>query len=247
MMGQLSKDELRKALGDRLYGSSVLFLSPIDENDVNDVVADAFKDDPMMKWVAGLEEDDAEKEKKMTSLECFLFKFINHRIMSGKRGIALGVRGQHELIGCATVVPSSCSKEGMFDDIISIIKFGLPPMYKSKREFCPTSGQRLECLTVLRKMRRKNMNDVKRWIHVQTIGVRCDHHGKGHGKRMLELLNRTADSLRVPLYLETHSQSKEAMYKRFGYRTVENVNLQVAGDKSSTANFTMYLMRRDPH
>ena len=89
MMGQLSKDELRKALGDRLYGSSVLFLSPIDENDVNDVVADAFKDDPMMKWVAGLEEDDAEKEKKMTSLECFLFKFINHRIMSGKRGLRL--------------------------------------------------------------------------------------------------------------------------------------------------------------
>ena len=91
------------------------------------------------------------------------------------------------------------------------------------------------------------MNDVKRWIYVQTIGVRCDlHHGKGQGKRMLELLNRTADSLRVPLYLETQSESNEAMYNRFGYRTVENVNLQVAGDKSCTANFTMYLMRRDP-
>jgi len=92
-------------------------------------------------------------------------------------------------------------------------------------------------------MRRKNMNDVKRWIHVQTIGVRCDHHGKGHGKRMLELLNRTADSLRVPLYLKTHSESKEAMYKRFGYRTVENVNLQVhcrSRESESKSNEGMY-------
>ena len=77
----------------------------------------------------------------------------------------------------------------MFDDIISIIKFGLPPMYKLTREYCPTSGQRLECLFVLRKKRRNYMNDVKRWIYVQMIGVRCDHHGKGHRKRMLELLN----------------------------------------------------------
>ena len=91
-------------------GLAFYFCPPLDENDVNDVVADVFKDDPMMKWVAGLEEDDPEKEKKMTSLECFLFKFINHRIMSGKRGIALGVRGQHELIGCATVVPSSARR-----------------------------------------------------------------------------------------------------------------------------------------
>ncbi len=60
MMGQLSKDEFRKALGDRLYGSSILFLSSVDENDANDVVADAFKDNPMINGVAGLEEDDPE-------------------------------------------------------------------------------------------------------------------------------------------------------------------------------------------
>ena len=91
------------------------------------------------------------------------------------------------------------------------------------------------------------MNDVKRWIYVQMIGVRCNHHGKGHRKRMLELLNQTADFLIVPLYLETQSESNEAMYKCFGYRKVENVNLPVAGDKSYTANFRMYLMRMDPH
>jgi hypothetical protein len=65
--------------------------------------------------------------------------------MSGKIGIALGVRGQHELIGCAIVVPSSCSKEGMFDDIISIIKFGLPPMYTDARVL-PDIGPTLRML-----------------------------------------------------------------------------------------------------
>ncbi len=67
MKGQLSKDEFRKALGDRLYGSGVLFLLAIDENDANDVVADAVKDDPMMKWVAGLEEDNPEKDSSVYS------------------------------------------------------------------------------------------------------------------------------------------------------------------------------------
>ena len=66
-------------------------------------------------------------------------------------------------------------------------------------------------------------------------------------ERMLELLNQTANFLIVPLYLETQSESNEAMYKRFGYRKVENVNLRVVGDKSYTANFRMYLMRMDPH
>ena len=89
------------------------------------------------------------------------------------------------------------------------------------------------------------MNNVKRWIYVQMIGVRCGHHAKGHRKRMLELLNQTADFLIVPLYLQ--SESNDAMYKRFGYRKVENVNLRVVGDKSYTANFRMYLMRMDPH
>ena len=74
-----------------------------------------------------------------------------------------------------------------------------------------------------------------------------DHQGKGHGKNMMQLLRDVADSLQVPLYLETEAEHLETMYsRRFGFRTLERVNMFVPGDTSSTANFTIYLMRRNP-
>ena len=69
--------------------------------------------------------------------------------------------------------------------------------------------------------------------------------GKGYGKRMMQLLIQTADSLKVPIYLETESEGNEAMYHHFGFQTLENLNVGVPNDTSSTANLTMWLMKKD--
>mmetsp|Transcript_31558 Transcript_31558/g.66385 ORF Transcript_31558/g.66385 Transcript_31558/m.66385 type:complete len:93 (+) Transcript_31558:3-281(+) len=90
------------------------------------------------------------------------------------------------------------------------------------------------------------MEGTKRWIHLQSIGVLSDQHGKGYGKKMLQLLAQTANSLHASIYLETDSENNESMYKHFGFHTVEKVNLCVSGDGSPTADCTCYLMRKDP-
>lgn len=250
MGGQISKQELNKALTNNLSDSGISFLSKADEDDALDVLTDAFKEDPMLKWIAGLEEDDPEKDQKMYKLCRSMQGWVNHRIISGSRGCALGVRTtSNELVGCMTLSPSSCARERMLDVITAMFKFGVPPMYKpdEKSDYGPHSVKRCDKLNVLLKRRKEHMKGTKRWIYLQTIGVRSDQqHGKGHGKKMLQLLMQTADKLSASLYLETEAEHLESMYKHFGFHTVEKLNLCAKGDGSPTANFTMYLMKKDP-
>lgn len=61
---------------------------------------------------------------------------------------------------------------------------------------------------------------------------------------MLNLQIETADSLNVSvsIYLETESESNEAIYKRFGFRTVEKIHLCAEDD---TVKQPMWLMIKD--
>ena len=122
---------------------------------------------------------------------------------------------------------------------------GSPPMYKSKNEYSEHSQKRLDRLTIIQAARSKHMKDTAKWIYVQAIGVVPNEVGKGYSKRMMQLLIQTADSLKVPIYLETESEGNEAMYHHFGFQTLENLNVCVPNDTSSTANLTMWLMKKD--
>lgn len=250
MLGKLSIKELGKALRAHLHdGSGISLLSRSDENDALEILTVAFKEDPMIEWVAGLEDDDPEKDPKTLELGRYMQAWINRRLISGSRGFALGIKDETDaLVGIITVAPSSTAKEGIIDQIANTIKLGIPPMYNDKNgRYCKNSQKRLEGLEVLNKMRPNHMKDTKRWIYIQTLGVHPDHQGKGYGKKMMQLLRNVADSLQVPLYLETEAEHLEAMYStRFGFRTLERVNVFVPGDTSSTANLTMYLMRKNP-
>ena len=166
-------------------------------------------------------------------------------------GVALDVMGRNnELVGCMAIAPSSCTNERIINSIAAWRVSGLPPMYKGKEgkaKYGPSSRQRLRKLQTLIGLRNEHMKDTNKWIYLQAIGVHPpDHHGKGYGKKMLQLLNETADSLNVPIYLETDSPKNVLIYKHFGYATVEALTMSVPGDTSSTANLKAYLMRRNP-
>lgn len=247
MGGKLSKQELYGALETDLANADVSFLAKSDEDDALDVFANAFKEDKMFTWVAQLDNDDPNRDQKMLTLSRNLHVYANHRLIVRTRGVALEVRDRNnDLVGCMAIAPSSCANERMIDSIAAWRIGGWPPMYKSKAEYGPFARQRLEKLQMLKGLRNKHMKDTKKWIYLQTIGVHPDQHGKGYGKKMLQLLNQTADSLNVPIYLETDTPKNESMYKHFGYATVEELNMCVPGDTSPTANFKGYLMRRNP-
>jgi len=247
MGGRQSKQvELRRALDGQLAGSGVSALSRADQDEVLDVLSRAFIDDPFFTWVACLDDDDPKRLEKMLELNRSLFPYVVHP----KSALQFGIKGTNdELAGCMSVTSSAKHKERLLDMLQVSIKHGIPPMYKSKSKnrYGTYAAKRLDKLVPLTKTRANHMKDTKgEWAYLQSIGVRPEHHGKGHGKRMLNLLTRTADAEGMALYLETESEQLESMYQRFGFRTLEKVNVRVPGDTSKTATLILYLMRRDP-
>lgn len=241
-------NELKKAVDVKLADSDLSRLSlKSDGEEAFDVAAKAFLEDPMMVWVAGLKDNDDPKSKEiMYNLNCYLHKWISRKHLTGSRGVTLGIKDKNDeiLTGCMSIVPSSCHKERVIDILSSMYYCGFPPMYgKSKGDYCPNSAKRLEALNCLTAKRVRHMKDTKNWIYLQSIGVHPEHQGKGNGKKMLMWLNEVSTSLNnASIYLETESKVNESIYKKFGFRTLEEVDVSVPGDPSI---LKMWLMRRD--
>lgn len=251
-MGVLSLEDLKQAVDD--FGSAnsnISVLSKSNETEAIDVLADAFVNDPMFVWVAGLDKNDPSQKEKMHRLCSNLFGMASPSI-KGSRGVAVGIMGQknnnNNMVGSMTIAPSSCHKERIFDMLCWMLKFGLPPMYKrnEKKNYCANSGKRLQALSIMTKKRVALMKCTKRWLYLQMVGVRTEHHGNGYGKQMLQVLFNICETLDVPVYLETASKENEAMYKHFGFRTLEVIDFFVPGNESSDAHLDVFLMRRDP-
>lgn len=232
---------------------NISFVSKADEDAVLDVYADAFSKDPMFLWVAGLDKDDPDRKQKMFDLTRYLFAYMHQRVFRKKKvGTVLGIRpsaadpADSGHVGYVTLFPSSQSQHGVLDHLFSLWRYGMPPVYKrgEKEKFGPLAAKRLELLGKIDKARLKHMKGSPRWIYLATIGVSSDHHGQGYGSKLLRMVGSTADSLGVPVYLETESRDLEAMYKHFGFRTVEELVLRVPGDNGHDATHTQILMRR---
>ena len=244
MPRKLSKQELNDALK-KISMEETVLLNTSDSDDSLDVLAKAFFEDPMFCWVAELEDRDPNKAEMQYELNKYMHAWVNHRLINGSRGRAVGIRdAENELVGCMTVAPSCCAKERLLDTLVNIVKLGSPPMAKHKGKYGPHSQKRLESLSIVDKARAKHMKGEGRWIYLQSIGVRPSEHGKGHGKKMLQLLCKTADSLHASIYLETESTALQSMYQHFGFDTLEELAITAPNDNSSTARFTMYLMER---
>jgi len=251
IMGKLSKTELREELARHASERNISILEKSDEKEVAHVFGDAFAEDEMVAWVAGLDKDDPQREDKMYALAKYMLRFVNRRCLTGKQGVAAGINshgGGEELAGCMTITPSSCSADSMIDHIIAAFSFGMPPIYKKgeKEKYCPIASKRMEIMVPLTKARKKHMKGTARWLYLQSIGVLRSKHGEGYGSKLLRTITDTADALSVPVYLETESESNESMYHHFGFRTVEKVSMKVPGDDRSDATFSMWLMLRDP-
>lgn len=249
-MGKLSKAALREELA-RHASENVSILEKSDEKEVAHVFGDAFTEDEMIAWIAGLDEDDPKREEKMHALAKYLMRFGNRGCLVGNQGVAAGIKSQDggdELAGCMTIIPSSCSAERMIDHIFAAFSYGMPPIYKkSERDhYCSIASKRLMSLVSLTKARKKHMKGTSKWIYLQAIGVLRSKHGEGYGSKLIRTITDTADALSAPVYLETESEQNESMYQHFGFRTVEKVTMQVPGDDRSDATFSMWLMLRDP-
>jgi len=238
------KDELERSL----TNPRIVLLEPKDYDGMIDVFAEAFLEDPMATYVSGLDGldiDPTNKRERQTKCNKSFMHWVNRPILVRNKGVALGIQENGELVGAMTLVPGGTKTDGFFDVVTTLISTGPPPFYTSeKTNYAPFADKRLESLAELAKRKNELMKE-KDYIYVQTIGVKSAFQGKGYGGMMLKLLLDISRSMHVELYLETESESNESLYKHFGFRTLETIQLQGEGD-TTNAKFKGWLMHRPP-
>jgi len=245
---KVNQNTLKDKLERSLTNPSIVLLEPKDYDGMIDIFAEAFLEDPMATYVSGLDGldiDPTNKRERQTKCNKSFMHWVNRPILVRNKGVALGIQENGELVGAMTLVPGGTKTDGFFDVVTTLFATGPPPFYTSeKTNYAPFADKRLESLGELTKRKNELMKD-KDYIYVQTIGVKSAFQGKGYGGMMLKLLLDISRSMHVELYLETESESNESLYKHFGFRTLETLELQGEGD-TTNAKFKGWLMHRPP-
>jgi len=271
-MGQLKQKELAAALSDLTisneFGTTFLTKKQ-DSEQLVQVLADAFVKDPLFGWMAHLPSESSpsdtstsmsgtapvpspamQRRKIMLNLNQYFFRMIG--ALTLKHGTVMGVKDKEDgsIRGVMCVLaPAAARKTFNLNWIFYALRRGLPPTHASstKSDYGKMAEKRMDSLFDTTTKRRKElMKTYTKWIYLQALGVHSSHQGQGVGARLLRSLISAADSLHAHLYLETESAGNEAIYKHFGFRTVELLQLHIPGDVSQDAKFTIYLMIRDP-
>jgi len=75
-------------------------------------------------------------------------------------------------------------------------------------------------------IRKKHMKN-KSFAYLQIIGVSSENQGKGHGGKLLREFIAKSNEAKLPIYLETETESNVRLYERFGFKTLEQMNLPI--------------------
>eukprot|EP00568_Trieres_chinensis_P009344 CAMPEP_0183294578 /NCGR_PEP_ID=MMETSP0160_2-20130417/2864_1 /TAXON_ID=2839 ORGANISM="Odontella Sinensis, Strain Grunow 1884" /NCGR_SAMPLE_ID=MMETSP0160_2 /ASSEMBLY_ACC=CAM_ASM_000250 /LENGTH=256 /DNA_ID=CAMNT_0025455927 /DNA_START=85 /DNA_END=855 /DNA_ORIENTATION=+ len=246
----LKNKDLIASLSEQIENhNTVSFLTKEDEDDVTEVMARSFINDPLFNWMSNVDEAKPNQKELILDLNRWIFKFTNGRALRRKKGVVIGAQADGSLAGAMTIVPHgpNTSDVDFFSVLLSIIKMGLPPIYKkgTKGQYGPMAVKRMDSLEILGKRKKEHMKKHSRWIFLSLVGVLHEHQGKGVGSSMFRALFRSADALNVPVYLQTESKENESLYQRYGFRTLENLEIIAPGDTQKDAKLPMYLMVRD--
>ncbi|MBU9674720.1 GNAT family N-acetyltransferase [Planococcus sp. CP5-4] len=173
------------------------------------VLADAFKEDPLFKVLFG----DAEKNSyKYTSVAKFMIRYCYRYgdvyASSDKfEGIMAITQDEYTYMSLWRMIRSG--------SIFSFFSIGF-------KSFMMVAG----ALSPIDETRKKHMKN-KSFAYLQIIGVASENQGEGHGGKLLKELIAMTDEAKLPIYLETETESNVRLYERFGFKILDEMNLSV--------------------
>jgi len=250
---KLSRNDLMEALKGPVSGDpQLVFLDKNDEQEMLHVFAESFLEDPLMKWIAGLDDAglvDKEKKKELHyKLNRTVLGGVNRPILVSKKGIVLGAKtiDGKTLVGTMSLMPGQYNNDSFSDCFLNMIFLDTPPLYtKEEKNYGPMGDKRLDSISQFLNRRPDLMkNTYSNYVYIQMIGVLSSHQGKGLGGKLLRAILNAADSVNVSLYLETESKENESLYQHFGFYTAEVLELTADGTPTKQP---MYLMIRRPN
>jgi ribosomal protein S18 acetylase RimI-like enzyme len=77
------------------------------------------------------------------------------------------------------------------------------------------------------------------YIYLMVLGVASEFQGQGFGGKLLRALIEESEQAGIPIYVETETESNVEMYKRFGFRVLDQITLPII-------NLPQWEMAREP-
>jgi ribosomal protein S18 acetylase RimI-like enzyme len=178
-----------------------------DTDRIVEVLARAFRDDPVVSHIAQADERRGERIRRL--MRTGLGLTLPH----GETYVSEGLEG------AALWVPPDAPRAGMLDDLrlipdmIAIGGLGSLPRLA------------LTLLLVQRKQPRAPH------FHLQTLGVAPEHQGRGIGARLLAPVLERCDREGIPAYLRSSNPRNLPFYERQGFWITERLTLPGGGPR----------------
>lgn len=176
--------------------------------EVIDVLADAFHDYPVMRFVVGPDDEVDARVRRLITL------FVTRRVLRG--GPMLGVCDANHLVGAAVLtLPGepelSGDKAALATELAEHAWRDLGDAARARYQTYADAVSRF-------------FADVGPHHHLNMIGVRRSHAGRGLARPLLDAVARLAadDAASAGVSLTTERPRNVALYEHFGYRVVAN-------------------------
>lgn len=179
-------------------GSDIRKMTEGELGTVARAVAQAFFDDPQMRWIA---RDDAKRRHR---LESGFTTFIGRVWLPQEESYT------HErLVGGAHWMPPGTWHMGMFAQLKL-----LPSIVREIR------GDTPRLLKLLGFQEKKHPREPAHW-YLAAVGVAPAWQGRGFGSALLRPVLERCDADRVSAYLEASTPRNRALYERHGFKVLE--------------------------
>ncbi|MEM8498412.1 MAG: GNAT family N-acetyltransferase [Pseudomonadota bacterium] len=170
------------------------------------ILADAFHQDPVVRWVI----PDSKYDKKFFTIDLSQ-AYLPHRhcwVLAGGEGAACWLPPDAEVNG-ASILP-------LLSVFVPLtLKYGFQ---------CVKRGGVIE--RVFAEHRPK-----QRHYYLHMLGARHDQQGKGVGSALLREGLKVVDEHAMPAYLESSNENNLPLYERFGFRTTSEQTLGIGGPR----------------
>jgi len=196
-------------------------LQKTDIKKAGEVLADAFKEDPI--WTKFFKENRIEAQKAN-------YLFGSPILFALKYGKAYG--SSSNLEGIAAWFPDSTADMTMWRMIRSgAFRYGSKLGMKATIEMAKT-------FRPIEKDRKEKMKNTS-YIYILIIGVKQEYQKQGFGGKILRAIFEEADKTSIPIYLETNTLKNVQMYEKYGFKVLNEIILP-------RLDLPMWEMKRDP-
>eukprot|EP00658_Telonema_sp_P-2_P023581 TRINITY_DN19459_c0_g1_i1.p1 TRINITY_DN19459_c0_g1~~TRINITY_DN19459_c0_g1_i1.p1 ORF type:complete len:213 (+),score=56.99 TRINITY_DN19459_c0_g1_i1:242-880(+) len=198
----------------------VIRYQPKHRGEASAALADAFFDDPVVRWLV----PDPEEAKRTLpkSFGSFLWCFdkahnMNEVVVDDDTG---------NVIGAALWEPAVMTW-------FSLVLAMLVAVYHLVRITGPRRFIKMGKL-FMRLEGLRNQHMPYDHHHLQMIGTEAGHQGKGHGSALIQVGLARADALGIPTYLESSNPRNIGFYQKNGFEILEEVTADANDEDSPT-------------